>query len=107
MENIRKKYGWIINTLKYSIQNSRRNRDKAMLLLTQYMVSHDEHSFSEDKISLDVTYGNLAQSEEFQLIKEIAVDGRSHLEMAQKRGISVSACKKRVQRAKEYLKRRI
>jgi len=34
-------------------------------------------------------------------------DGRSHLEMANARGITVSACKKRVQRAKEKLKNKI
>lgn len=99
--------GWIINTLKYTIQNSRRSRDKAVILLTEYMASHNEEAFSEDHVSLDVTYGNIAQTDEFQLIKELALEGRSHLEMAQKRGISVSACKKRVQRAKEFLKKRI
>ena len=99
--------GWIINTLKFTIQNSRRSRDKAMILLTEYMASHNEDTFSEDHISLEVTYGNIAQTDEFQLIKEIAVDGHSHLEMAQKRGISVDACKKRVQRAKEFLKKRM
>lgn len=99
--------GWIINTLKYTIQNSRRSRDKAMILLTEYMASHNEDAFSEDRLSLEVTYGNIAQTDEFQLIKELALEGRSHLEMAQKRGISVAACKKRVQRAKEFLKKRI
>ena len=58
-------------------------------------------------MSLDITYGPLAQTEEFQLLKEMAVDRKSHLEMAQKRGISVAACKKRVQRAKEFLKKKI
>lgn len=99
--------GWIINTLKYTIQNSKRSRDKAVILLTEYMASHNEDAFSEDRLSLDVTYGNIAQTDEFQLIKELALEGRSHLEMAQKRGISVAACKKRVQRAKEFLKKRI
>lgn len=99
--------GWIINTLKYTIQNSRRSRDKAVILLTEYMASHNDDAFSEDHVSLDVTYGNIAQTDEFQLIKELALEGRSHLEMAQKRGISVAACKKRVQRAKEFLKKRI
>lgn len=99
--------GWIINTLKFTIQNSRRSRDKAIVLLTEYMASHNEDAFSEDHISLEVTYGNIAQTDEFQLIKELALEGRSHLEMAQKRGISVDACKKRVQRAKGFLKKRI
>lgn len=100
--------GWIINTLKYTIQNMKRSREKANILLTQYLAANSNSvAFSEDRISLEVTYENVAHSEEFQLIKEMAVDGKSHLEMAQSRGISVDACKKRVQRAKEYLRRRI
>ena len=99
--------GWIVNTLKYTIQNMKRSRDKANVLLTQYLVANSSVAFSEDRISLEVTYENVARSEEFSLIKEMAVDGRSHLEMAQSRGISVAACKKRVQRAKEFLRRKI
>ena len=99
--------GWLVNTLKYTIQNTKRSRDKANVLLTQYLAANSSVAFSEDRISLEVTYENVARSEEFSLIKEMAVDGRSHLEMAQSRGISVAACKKRVQRAKEFLRRKI
>ena len=100
--------GWIINTLKYTMQNMRRSRDRANVLLAQYLAAHsNSDAFSEDRISLEVTYENVAHSEEFQLIKEMAVEGKSHLEMAQSRGISVAACKKRVQRAKEFLRRKI
>lgn len=99
--------GWIVNTLKYTIQNMKRSRDKANVLLTQYLAANSSVAFSEDRIRLEVTYENVARSEEFSLIKEMAVDGKSHLEMAQSRGISVAACKKRVQRAKEFLRRKI
>lgn len=100
--------GWIINTLKFTIQNIKRSRDRANILLTQYIAAHSSSvAFSEDRISLEVTYENVAHSEEFQLIKEIAVEGKSHLEIAQTRGITVAACKKRVQRAKEFLRRKI
>lgn len=99
--------GWIINTLKYTMQNMRRSRDRANALLNQYLAAYTSDAFSEDRIPLEVTYENVAHSEEFQLIKEMAVEGKSHLEMAQSRGISVAACKKRVQRAKEFLRRKI
>ena len=99
--------GWIINTLKYTMQNMRRNRDRTNALLNQYLATYTSDAFSEDRIPLEVTYENVAHSEEFRLIKEMAVEGKSHLEMAQARGISVDACKKRVQRAKEFLRRKI
>ena len=100
--------GWLIKTLKFTIQNMKRSRESARLLLSDYLVAQiDKAGFSEDKIGLEVLYGNVSDMEEFQLLKEMAVDGKSHLEMAQARGISVSACKKRVQRAKEVLEKKL
>ena len=99
--------GWIVNTLKYTIQNMKRSRDKANAMLTQYLADNGREAFSEDRLSLEVTYANVARSEEFRLVKEMAVEGRSHQEMARSRGISVDACKKRMQRAKEFLRKKI
>lgn len=97
--------GWLLKTLKFTIQNKKRTNDNAVRLMTDYIARHsNDTAFSEDKVPLEILYGPLAQSEEFQLLREMAVEGRSQLEMAQDRGISLNACKKRVQRAKEYLK---
>lgn len=100
--------GWLVNTLKYTIRNMKRNRENAQQILSNYLITHKEYiAFSEDKVSLEVQYKNVSNMEEFKLIKEMAIDGKSHLEMATARGISVSACKKRVQRAKEVLKKKV
>ena len=64
-------------------------------------------SFSEDRVNLSVLYEDVADMEEFKLLSEMAIEGRSHEEMAKARSISVSACKKRVQRAKEKLQKKI
>lgn len=100
--------GWLVNTLKNTIANQKRSRDTAARVLAGYMSSMDpELIISQDKVRLEILYENVAGSDEFQLLKEMAIEGRSHLEMAEKRGISVNACKKRVQRAKEFLKKKI
>ena len=100
--------GWLIKTLKFTIQNMKRSRESARLLLSDYLAARvEEAAFSEDRIGLEVLYGNVSDMEEFLLLKEMAVDGKSHLGMAQARGISVSACKKRVQRAKEVLEKKL
>lgn len=100
--------GWLLNTLKFTIQNRKRCNENTNRLLTDYIASQSrEIAVSEDKIRLEVLYGNIAELEEFKLLQEMAMDGRSHLEMAQTRGISLSACKKRVQRAKETLRKKI
>lgn len=100
--------GWLLNTLKFTIQNKKRCNDNANRLLTDYVASQSrENAVSEDKIRLEVLYGNLADLDEFKLLQEMVVDGKSQLEMAQDRGISLDACKKRVQRAKEKLRKKI
>ena len=86
----------------------KRSREHARQILSTYLIAQNEHvAYSEDDLPLRLMYEDVANSEEFKLIKEMAIDGKSHLEMAKARGISVSACKKRVQRAKETLRRRI
>ena len=100
--------GWLVNTLKFTIQNTKRSRENARQILSEYLADQSRQIlYSDDKVSLDVLYENVADLEAFKLLKEMAIDGKSHLEMAQSRGISVSACKKRVQRAKELLQKKL
>ena len=100
--------GWLVNTLKFTICNMKRSREHARQILSSYLISQNESvAFSEDRLCLQVMYEDVSHTDEFMLIKEMAIDGKSHLEMANARGISVDACKKRVQRAKETLKRKL
>lgn len=100
--------GWLVNTLKYTIRNMKRSRENARQLLSNYLIEQMEcATFSEDKLSLQLMYDDVSCTEDFKLIKEMAIDGRSHLEMANARGITVNACKKRVQRAKEILQKKM
>lgn len=100
--------GWLLNTLKNVISNTKRARDNANWLLTDFLSAQSSaRAVSEDTIQLELIYEDWADSDAFQLIKEMAIDGKSILEMAQKRGISLDACKKRIQRAKEVLRKKI
>ena len=100
--------GWLVVTLKNVISNMRRTQDSAVRLLAEVYAQTGESSvMTEDHLALSVLYGDLANTEEFQLIQEFALEGKSHLELAQERGITVAACKKRVQRAKEFLQKKI
>lgn len=98
--------GWLVNTLKFTIRNMKRSRESARQLLS--LMEQDESvTYSEDRLPLQLIYEDIADSEEFKLLVEMAIEGKSHLEMATARGISVDACKKRVQRAKETLQKKI
>ena len=98
--------GWLVNTLKFTIRNMKRNRDRVQQLLSM-VEQNDSATYLEDKLPLDLMYEDLSNTEDFKLLVEMAIDGKSHLEMATARGITVSACKKRVQRAKEKLQEKL
>ena len=100
--------GWLMLTLKNTIRNIRSSRATAKRIIETYLIAQNkEKLFCEDAIRLDILYKNVADTEEFKLLAELAIEGRSHEEMARSRGITVSACKKRVQRAKEKLQKKI
>lgn len=100
--------GWLVNTLKNVISNMERSRATANRILKDYFtLQKDKIAASDDRAGIEILYEDIAELDEFKLLKEMAIDGRSHLEMAQSRGISVEACRKRVQRAKEVLRHKI
>ena len=100
--------GWLVITLRNIIRNMKRSQEASQRIIAKFLVSLASNiSICENTINLDFVYQNLADLEEYKLLKEMVLEGRSHLEMANARGISVAACKKRVQRAKELLKNRI
>jgi RNA polymerase sigma-70 factor (ECF subfamily) len=95
-------------TLKHIIHNLLRRQDTASRFMDGYL-SGQAQALSTDQEPLppELLYANISGTEEFRLLSEMAIDGRTHAEMADSRGISVNACKKRVQRAKALLKQRI
>ena len=100
--------GWLVQTLKYIIRNTKANQAAALRIIERYsQAKGDDLLSSTDKLDLRILFGDIADTEEFKLLFELVFEGRSYLEMAASRGISVDACKKRVQRAKESLREKI
>ena len=100
--------GWLVLTLRNTIRNMNSNRATAKKIVDRYLMAHyKEISFSEDRLQLNILYEDIADMEEFKLLSEMAIEGKSHKEMAEARGITIGACKKRVQRAKEKLQKMI
>lgn len=99
--------GWMVNAMKNVVSNTLRSRATANRILSEYVAAGLERLSENDAYAgIELFYGQIAESEEFKLIKELAVDGRSYLEMAQSRRISVQTCRKRVQRAKDVLRKK-
>lgn len=83
--------GWLMVTLRNTISNMRKNRETAKRITEQYLlVQQKELAVSEDGVRLKILYDDLADTEEFQLLLELAVEGRSHAEWPLP-GASVSA----------------
>ncbi len=100
--------GWLLNTLKYVIKNMIRSRVR----LNNMVVSSfefDENTIADDTdtSNIDFMYSDIVDSAEYELLKKIALDKYTMLEASQEIGISVEACKKRVQRAKKKLKKHL
>jgi RNA polymerase sigma-70 factor (ECF subfamily) len=100
--------GWLVLTLRNTIRNMKSHLATVERIMNRYLMSQcKEITFSEDRIHLQILYDNIADTEEFKLLSEMVFEGKSHKEMALSRGITISACKKRVQRAKQTLQRKI
>ena len=100
--------GWLYKTMKNMIQNNYRTTATQMKLVADYLsVNGREVAVSMDQPDLMIQYGGLAQTEEFRLIYDMAVLGKSQQEMAAERNITVVTCKKRVERAKRFLRKKL
>lgn len=106
--NSPKPAGWLMITLKNVISNTLRKQQTAQRILAEYCAMHGvEITTIRDYLDVSTLYGDLAQSEDFILLKEMAVDGKSCLQMAKSRNISLDTCRKRIQRARERLQKKI
>lgn len=101
-------HGWIMNTLKNVLRNMKRENTKmATLVAVCTSICEQMGNYEKMDVNLDVLYGDIASSKEFKLIKMLAVDQKSMLEIAKIENISIEACKKRVQRARKKLKKEL
>lgn len=100
--------GWLVITLKNVISNTLRSQNAAKRILIDYIAANSsELTTSNDLVGLEILYDNIKDLEEFGLLKERVLEGKSYLQLANERGISVASCRKRMQRAKELLRKKI
>ena len=100
--------GWLYKAMWNMIQNNNRVTMRQMKLIADFLTLNGrEVTVSIDQHDLRIKYGELADTEEFKLIYDMAVLGKTHEEMAAERSITVVNCKKRVERAKKFLRRKL
>ena len=100
--------GWLVNTLKNVIHNMERRRMAAEKVVTDCLGDKlDLLPAPGNHLDLRLLYGNIADSEEFRIMIALGPEGMSMLELAEELGISYSAAKKRAERARKILQKRI
>ena len=100
--------GWLTKTLSFVIRNieSRQRSERRIIAVTDDY-RPDLIAAPESPLPLRVTYGSLVDTPQFRLIYEAEVLGRSYKEIAADLGITESTCKKRAERARKYLEKKL
>lgn len=101
----KKPVGWLYYTLRFSIKHIRRDRAKLLMhnipldsVPEQEAESYDSYSILDDEIK---------DGADMKLLIKVYYQGYSIREVAEKEGISVGACKMRIRRAKDRLRRKL
>lgn len=97
--------GWLMETLKYVIRNIRRNRARLSNLMTAAIPLEAVASEpSRQDMEFNAMCEEYVGEEDYRLLRMVTLDKYTMLEASQELGITVEACKKRVQRARKKLK---
>ncbi|MGM9616354.1 RNA polymerase sigma factor, partial [Butyricicoccus sp.] len=98
--------GWLINTLKHVLQNTKRVHSRLGQLQEKLSQLYPwKNDGKTDELDIDLLYSDLTEDPDFQLLKMVALDRKSVPEIAEELGISRDACAKRIQRARKQLKK--
>ena len=97
--------GWLTKTLSLVIRNmEKRQRSEQRVIAITDEYRPDLVAAPEVPLPLRVTYGSLVDTPQFRLVYEAEVLGRTYKEIAKDLGISETTCKKRAERAREWLR---
>lgn len=96
--------GWLIKTLRNIIGNTYKQQAKIAEMFTSLEELEDNVGRDTD-FPVKLEYRGIIDDESLKLLMWVYCDNWSYQEAADKLGISLSACKKRIQRAKEQFKK--
>lgn len=99
--------GWVMNTLKNVISNQWKRQKTEQRFRSDVSVEMLSRCGVEDSINPDLLHWNVSSSPEYRMIRAVTLDGKTYPELSRELGITLAACRKRMQRAKEYLKKKM
>ena len=100
--------GWLTKTLSFVVRNieSRQRSERRVISITDDY-RPDLIAAPEVPLPLRVTYGSLVDTPQFRLLYETEVLGHTLAEIAEELDISEAACKKRAERARTFLQKKL
>ena len=99
---------WLTKTLSFVIRNiERRQYSEQKIIADRCEYRPDLAAAPWAPMSLRITYGSLVDTPQFQLLYETEVLGYTLAESAKELGISETACKKRAERARTFLQKKL
>ena len=100
--------GWLTKTLSFVVRNieSRQRSERRVIAITDDY-RPDLVAAPEVPLPLHVTYGSLVDTPQFRLLYETEVLGHTLAEIAEELDISEAACKKRAERARTFLQKKL
>lgn len=107
-QNCPKPEGWIFRSLEFVISNMKsrlRTERRVIAIMDDYRP--DLVAAPADPLPLRVHFGELVDLPQFQIVYEMEIQGRTLAEIAKDLGISEAACKKRAERARKYLQKKL
>lgn len=96
--------GWLVNTLKGVLRNFSRKDARESKVFVPLPEQYDGQQ--PEEMPLELLYQDLAGTREYELLKQLCEIG-SVRELAQRLGISEATCKKRIQRSRSYLRKKM
>ena len=96
--------GWLVNTLKGVLRNFLRKDARDSKVFVPYPEQYGGEQ--PEELPPELLYQDLAGTKEYELLMKLSEVG-SIRELAKRLGISEDTCKKRIQRSRSYLRKRI
>ena len=107
-QNCPKPEGWIFKSVEFVVRNMKsrlRTERRVIAFMDDYRP--DLVAAPADSLPLRVHFGELVDLPQFRIIYEMEIQGCTLAEIAKELGISEAACKKRAERARKDLQKKL
>lgn len=97
--------GWVTTTLKNILRQMAAKRAKDAAIVRKLSELADISDADDAPPNIDLLYADLTENEDYKLLKRYVAERCTIRELAHDLGLSVDVCAKRLQRARERLKK--